>query len=421
MRLATTLALLVALPLTSTVAVKPEDGCVLVSGATGFVAGHTIEVLLSKGFTVHGTVRSLEDEHKYSFLREIEDEMPGSLELFEADILEPKSFDQAAKGCSSMLHIASAVVTAGLNPQTVVDTAVAGTRAALDTAKKHQFKALVVTSSVATIFPDKDRLEKLGKDYPPATEADWNTFAQPDFGTYAYSKVMAEKSTLQWLDENEHDFRYASVHFPFAIGPQQAMRVTSSNLLVKVALSGELPLALPLRSSIVDVRDVARAHVHLLEQEAAKGRYIVALDPDGGSSTNPRDCMNILKRGFPDSPIPIFQYELPTWAAKILSKIDSRVDVAQISMSDYFDKHPGYIGTRIVDELGFEYKYTNTSETILDAGQSMVDLGIVDFDNQTVNPVIVAFMASPLLGLIVLGILYTVCCSTGVRLKEKKN
>ncbi len=38
--------------------IVPELGCVTVTGATGFVAGHVIEVLLNKGYTVHGTVRT---------------------------------------------------------------------------------------------------------------------------------------------------------------------------------------------------------------------------------------------------------------------------------------------------------------------------------------------------------------------------
>ena len=35
---------------------KPEDGPVCVTGATGFIALHLVEQLLTKGYTVVGTV-----------------------------------------------------------------------------------------------------------------------------------------------------------------------------------------------------------------------------------------------------------------------------------------------------------------------------------------------------------------------------
>ena len=44
------------------------DGCVVVTGATGWVAGHIIEVLFSKGYTVHGTVRNATATHKHQHL-----------------------------------------------------------------------------------------------------------------------------------------------------------------------------------------------------------------------------------------------------------------------------------------------------------------------------------------------------------------
>ena len=59
---------------------------VLVTGATGFVAGHIIADLLRKGFLVHGTVRDLGDETKSAFLRELSAGNGDRLALFEADL-----------------------------------------------------------------------------------------------------------------------------------------------------------------------------------------------------------------------------------------------------------------------------------------------------------------------------------------------
>lgn len=43
-------------------------GNVLVTGATGYIAGHIINDLLSRGYKVVGTVRSLANKEKYAFL-----------------------------------------------------------------------------------------------------------------------------------------------------------------------------------------------------------------------------------------------------------------------------------------------------------------------------------------------------------------
>ncbi|MEO6026865.1 MAG: GDP-mannose 4,6-dehydratase, partial [Candidatus Binatia bacterium] len=58
---------------------------VLVTGATGYIAGHCIRELLEHGYRVRGTVRSLRDSAKTEHLRRIASELGGSVELVEAD------------------------------------------------------------------------------------------------------------------------------------------------------------------------------------------------------------------------------------------------------------------------------------------------------------------------------------------------
>jgi len=71
---------------------------VAVTGASGYVAGSVIAELTRRGFRVRGTVRSLSNPEKVRHLREAFPE----LELFEADLLSPGSFDRAFQGISSI-------------------------------------------------------------------------------------------------------------------------------------------------------------------------------------------------------------------------------------------------------------------------------------------------------------------------------
>ena len=66
--------------------------------------------LLEKGYTVHGTVRSLKDEARLAHLHRLGAALPGQLRLLEADLLSPGSFDAAVQGCYCVVHTAYALL-----------------------------------------------------------------------------------------------------------------------------------------------------------------------------------------------------------------------------------------------------------------------------------------------------------------------
>jgi nucleoside-diphosphate-sugar epimerase len=79
---------------------------VLISGATGFIAGHTIANLLEAGHTVIGTVRGPANAAGTAHLRAL----PGAgdrLRLVAADLLTPGAFDQHAAEVDYVIHMAS--------------------------------------------------------------------------------------------------------------------------------------------------------------------------------------------------------------------------------------------------------------------------------------------------------------------------
>jgi len=370
---------------------SPEDGCVVVTGVTGFVAGHITEILLKKGYTVHGTVRSLQNRRKYKFLEDIATETPGKLKFFEADLEKANAFDEAASSCWGFMHVASAVGQGTIGAE-MVQQAIKGTLAAVNAAKTNGINSVVVTSSVASLT-SRAKIEA-GK---MINENDWNDIAQLNYGNYPFSKTEAEKATLAWLENEikEHGklpFRYSSVHFPLAIGPQQSTRVTSSNTAVKIFLSGELPVGLPLRFNTIDVRDVARAHVHVLENKKASGRYIVAVDPKS-SSLNPVDIIEILRENFRNYPVPLFSVELPFFITRLFSLLDGRLDAYSLDLASMMDRHPGYDGSRITRELGFEYEHLDMKQSIIDSANSMIKLGIVTKTRKT-SPVVLALLGA---------------------------
>jgi len=384
--------------------------CVVVTGATGFVASHVIEQLFQRGHVVHGTVRDPLNVKKTAFLRELEKKYDATLKLFKADLLEPNPFDLAVEGCSGFLHVASPVVQGDLENQQMLDSAVQGTLSALNAAQKSKVKTMIITSSVASISPSKAKaFTRLNDCKYPYNESDWNDMATLDKMTYAYTKVQAELATNEWLSKfDKPPFRLATVHFPLALGPLLTNRVTSSSTLLWSTITGEYPFVFPLYFNIVDVRDVARAHVHLLEHKQAHGRYIVSVNQHVSTRSWLDISYDILEAEDLNS-LPVATFVLPLWILSfaVWLKWDDLLTEYQVK-SAYFGYQCGYDGTKITRELGFEYKYTDMKATIQDGARSMLRWGVADAKHHMVS--IKTFLVVFIVAMVMFVLFLCWCC-----------
>ena len=128
----------------------PAAQVVAVTGVSGYIGSEVVKQLLEKGYTVRGTVRSKSNTSKVQHLLTLSDALPGTLELFEADLLKAGDFDEVVRGADFVLHTASPFFTESSDPQKdLIDPAVNGTSNVLTAAGKAGIKRVVVTSSVA--------------------------------------------------------------------------------------------------------------------------------------------------------------------------------------------------------------------------------------------------------------------------------
>ena len=98
------------------------------TGASGYVGSWVTRELLARGHVVHGTVRDPTRADKVGHLTELDADLPGTLQLFAADLLDPTSFDAAFAGCEVVVHTASPFMLQTKDPQTsLIDPAVKGT------------------------------------------------------------------------------------------------------------------------------------------------------------------------------------------------------------------------------------------------------------------------------------------------------
>ena len=108
-----------------------SKGVVLVSGASGYIAGFAIKQLLAQGWTVRGTIRNLAraDEVRKTLAAP-------DLPLFAADLTSDAGWAEAAAGADLMLHIASPIPAAEpKNPDDLIVPARDGALRALKAAR----------------------------------------------------------------------------------------------------------------------------------------------------------------------------------------------------------------------------------------------------------------------------------------------
>lgn len=249
---------------------------ILVTGGTGFIGSWVVKGLLEKGHIVRLTVRNKANTHKYQYLEDIAKATSGTLEVWEADLLKEGSFDTAAKGCDGIAHIASPFKLDIKDAQKdLVDPAVKGTTNVLEAANKSgTVKKVVLTSSVASIHGDNRDMED--QNISIFTEEHFNTTSSLTHQPYSFSKISAEKKAWE-MSTAQTDWELVVMNPSFVMGPSLTKTSESESLKIMTELlTGKYKSGAPeLYFGFVDVRDVAKAHIFGLENQA-EGRYILA-------------------------------------------------------------------------------------------------------------------------------------------------
>lgn len=334
------------------------DTKVLVTGATGFIAGHCIEELLAHGYPVRATVRSLATAD-VAHLREIARRTGGSLELAEASLGADAGWADAAAGCGYVWHLASPV-PAGVpeDPGELIRPAVDGTlRVLRAAAASGTVRRVVMTSSTDAIVhghagPGRVR-----------TEADWS---RPErLAPYPASKLRAEQAA--WDFAAGEALELVAVNPGLVLGPLQRRQRPTSLEVVRLLLGRGLPAVPRLSFAVTDVRDIAAAHRLAMESPKAAGsRYICA-----GESLWMADIAAILAREFAADGYRVPARTLPYWLMWASARFDRTVRLAL----SYYGVPVLVSADKARQELGWAPR--PAAESILAAARSLIDRGIV--------------------------------------------
>lgn len=343
------------------------DKTVMVTGGTGYLGGWVVKLLLEGGYRVRMTVRDRTQKEKYAPLLSAAAAGPGELVIYEADLLKPGSFDEAAAGTKYLIHVASPFTLKFKDPQKeLIEPAVNGTRNVLAAATASKtVQKVIVTSSVAAILGDNADLQAAGR--TEVTEASFNETSSPEHQPYSYSKVQAEKTAWD-ICESQEQWSLIVMNPAFIMGPAVTPLSNSGSLqfMLDMLRGRYRPGAPDLEFGYVDVRDAARAHLLALESEKAEGRFILS-----ERVMSVWQLAELIKAAYPSRfklPLmraPKFMLYLVGWAFGLSCKYVKRNISYPIKLNN----------SRSIRELGLHY--TPMETTIHEMVDQLLKLGLV--------------------------------------------
>jgi dihydroflavonol-4-reductase len=227
---------------------------VLVTGSTGFIGSHAARALLDAGYEVRLLARSAEKVR-----RVFGPELSRRFDVMPGDMTDADAVSRALEGQQAVVHAAAVVALERKHAARVLANNRRGVEVVVGGAVDAGIERVLYVSSVAALFRSGG---------PPLT-----TEAPVGDGGSAYTRSKAEcEEYVRALQARGAPIR--TMYPAGVIGPDDP-GLSEANRGV-LAFFRDAPIVTDGGLQMVDVRDVARAHVRLLDARAAPGRHMLA-------------------------------------------------------------------------------------------------------------------------------------------------
>jgi len=334
----------------------------LITGITGFLGSTLAKLLLEKNYQVRGTVRDKSNMRKMQPLKLLPNLK--NLEFVEADLLNSRSWSNAIQGCHYVFHVASPFPSSYPKDESeIIQSAVEGTLSVLRESYKHGVEHVVVTSSIAAI-------QSIGKSAKSHyDENDWTDLK--DATPYYKSKTMAERSAWKYYNSLPKDkrFKLTTILPGLMLGPVMVTTDFTSGEIIRQILIGTLFGIPKINYPIVDVRDVALAHLKAIElPEKSDGqRFICCSESHMWFS----DIASILEKNFAKYGYKVTTRKVFYFQVKLVSLFHSKIH----TILPFWGLYQTYNNKKIKSLL--EINFRNPEQAILSMVHSMIEKNIV--------------------------------------------
>jgi dihydroflavonol-4-reductase len=237
---------------------------IFVTGGTGLVGSHLLHDLVKKGLRVKALRRkesSLEEVKKiFSYYSANANELFSLIDWVEGDLLDVLFLSEAMEGITHVYHCGAIVSMDPADGEKMIRTNVTGTANVMNIALEKKVQKMCYVSSVASLGIEH------GENITEETA--WND--ESNFSAYSISKYLSENEVWRASQEG---LNVVIVNPTIIIGPGNWNR--SSGLVFKTANAG-LRWYSSGGMGYVDVRDVVKAMLLLMESETVNQRFIVS-------------------------------------------------------------------------------------------------------------------------------------------------
>eukprot|EP00761_Pharyngomonas_kirbyi_P007795 gb/GECH01007806.1/.p1 GENE.gb/GECH01007806.1/~~gb/GECH01007806.1/.p1 ORF type:complete len:327 (+),score=74.34 gb/GECH01007806.1/:1-981(+) len=243
-------------------------GPVCIIGAAEHVGAHLTQELLHRGYLVNGVIKTTLNEDEVTPLNNL-DQAQSNLTLFSEDQTE-----KAIQNCIGVFLISfPSAIEIPENPELNL----------VEKSKNHYLDILKIcnqTPSVQKVILNSCISTVTGVENPSEdktfTEDDWSDedFLRRTGKWYHLARTVSEKAAWEYIKSGPHHFKLASVVPGMIVGPMIVGHITYSLNMILKYLKGEESEIHNKTAFIVDVRDVAEAHIRVYENPESTGRYL---------------------------------------------------------------------------------------------------------------------------------------------------
>lgn len=337
----------------------PSD-LVLVTGASGFVGKWTVIALLRAGYSVRGTVRSEDKAEavRRAVVSQLGEDVLYRLTFVKLNLLLDYGWAKAMSRVDAVMHIAAPVLLSEpRNRAKYMDAVVGGTERVLRFAAVAGVRRVIMTSSVAAVAYGHGQRSGQRR----YTEADYTNLAGMRLpSAYHIAKTNAERTA--WAMARALPLDLTTILPSAILGPVLDDDFSASVNLVANMLVGNRPAMPSSGFAVVDVRDVAAAHVVALQKPSAIGeRYLLASD-----YVPMPEVASILRGAFPDHPV--LTLLLPDWLVRLSARFGGPLRVVYEDIG--LEKH--YAHDKVEQLLG--RPLLPAREAILSAASTLMAL-----------------------------------------------
>ncbi|WP_412988409.1 NAD-dependent epimerase/dehydratase family protein [Pediococcus siamensis] len=300
---------------------------VLVTGGNGFLALHIIKQLLTEGYSVRATLRSL--QKKAGVLATLKAQrVPNltQLEFFEADLTQDVDWQSAMADVTYVLSVAAPVFVAENSPtEELLQTATEGTLNILKAAiASNHVKRMVMTANLGAVgFSNKDP-------HHITTEADWTNPDEPGLSLYEKSKLVAEKKAWAYLKQHPTSLEFTTVNAGAILGHALDAHASGSFGLVRNLFNGQFQAVPNIQVNIINAVDVADIHVRAMKTPAAKNQRFLAVYDQPISMP---EMVALIKQQRPQLAAKLPQKTLPSWLIKLLAPFNAQAKEGRLLLA----------------------------------------------------------------------------------------